>query len=594
MRTFQRHPPAPWRTALSGGVRRGGAAGAAAPAGRRMSCRRRAPAEVSAQFAVERWTRGAVSVATDQVAEEMPVALVYHEVPHVVMLATPADLEDYAVGFTLSEGLVARADEIRGVSVTRGAAAADVNISVAWERFTQLLQRRRNLAGRTGCGLCGAETASDAIRAPGPVPDGVRVSADELHAAIEQLPARQVINARTGSVHAAAWVVPGAGIQVVREDVGRHNALDKTIGALSRANTDFSKGYMLITSRASYEMVQKARHRGHLAAGGVLGPDRVRGAAGAERGAHAGGVRAPRPARRVRAPAAAEMSGTSPGRALICGSVAYDTIMVFQDRFANHILPDKIHMLNVSFLVPQMRREFGGCAGNIAYNLQLLGDAGYPMATVGERFRARTASGCTQHGVPTEHVRVIEHELTAQAFITTDLDDNQITAFHPGRDAACAREPRRATPASVSLGIVAPDGREGMLAACRAVRRRRHSLHLRSRARGCRCSAARTCARFIAQARWVAVNDYEWQLVQQKTGWIDRGGRSGTSKALIVTRGAEGSTHLHAPGRDAHIPAAPASAVVDPTGCGDAYRAGLIHGLLHGLRLARPRDVLPR
>ncbi|HEY7964257.1 MAG TPA: formate dehydrogenase accessory sulfurtransferase FdhD [Steroidobacteraceae bacterium] len=216
------------------------------------------PAEVSAQFDVERWTRGVVSVVTDQVAEEIPVALVYHEVPHVVMLATPADLEDYAVGFTLSEGLVARADEIRGVSVTRGAAAADVNISVAWERFTQLLQRRRNLAGRTGCGLCGAETASDAIRAPGPVPDGVRVSADELHATLQQLPERQVINQRTGSVHAAAWVVPGAGIQVVREDVGRHNALDKTIGALSRANTDFSKGYMLITSRASYEMVQKA------------------------------------------------------------------------------------------------------------------------------------------------------------------------------------------------------------------------------------------------------------------------------------------------------------------------------------------------
>src|SRR6185295_4188901 len=128
-------------------------------------------AHASVQLTVERWAKGQQSRAQDEVAEEFPVALVYHEVPHVVMLATPADLEDYAVGFTLSEGLVARADEIRGVSVTRGAAAADVNISVAWERFTQLLQRRRNLAGRTGCGLCGAETASDAIRAPGPVPD---------------------------------------------------------------------------------------------------------------------------------------------------------------------------------------------------------------------------------------------------------------------------------------------------------------------------------------------------------------------------------------------------------------------------------------
>ncbi|HET7757489.1 MAG TPA: formate dehydrogenase accessory sulfurtransferase FdhD [Steroidobacteraceae bacterium] len=212
---------------------------------------------VSAEVPVERWSQGAHARTTDQVAEEMPVALVYHEVPHVVMLATPADLEDYAVGFTLSEALVARADEIRGVEVTHGAASVDVHITVAWERFTQLLQRRRNLTGRTGCGLCGAETAADAIRESGPVPDGVRVASPELHAAIEQLGPLQRINARTGSVHAAAWVVPGQGIRVVREDVGRHNALDKTIGALARSHTDLSTGYMLITSRASYEMVQK-------------------------------------------------------------------------------------------------------------------------------------------------------------------------------------------------------------------------------------------------------------------------------------------------------------------------------------------------
>ena len=215
------------------------------------------PAAVSAQLSVERWTRGEVTHTTDLIAEEMPVALVYHDVPHVVMLATPADLEDYGVGFTLSEGLVARADEIRGVEVSQGAASADVKITVAWERFTQLLKRRRNLAGRTGCGLCGAETAADAIRECGPVPAGVSVTAAELHAAIAQLSGQQPINARTGSVHAAAWVVPGAGIQVVREDVGRHNALDKTIGALTRAHADLAAGYMLITSRASYEMVQK-------------------------------------------------------------------------------------------------------------------------------------------------------------------------------------------------------------------------------------------------------------------------------------------------------------------------------------------------
>lgn len=214
-------------------------------------------AEIAVQVAVERWKRGTVEHTTDLVAEEMPVALVYHDVPHVVMLATPADLEDYAVGFTLSEGLVARAEEIRGVEVVQGEHSVDVKITVAWERFTQLLQRRRNLAGRTGCGLCGAETAADAIRECGPVAAGVTVTAAELHAAIAQLGTRQPINARTGSVHAAAWVVPGSDIQLVREDVGRHNALDKTIGALSRAQADFAAGYMLITSRASYEMVQK-------------------------------------------------------------------------------------------------------------------------------------------------------------------------------------------------------------------------------------------------------------------------------------------------------------------------------------------------
>jgi FdhD protein len=214
-------------------------------------------AAVSAELRVQRWTRGALVNTTDLIAEEMPVALVYHDVPHVVMLATPADLEDYAFGFTLSEGLVERADEIRGVEVVQGEASADVKISVAWERFTQLLQRRRNLAGRTGCGLCGAETAEDAIRECAAVPAGVTLTAAELHAAMAQLSGRQPINARTGSVHAAAWVVPGEGIKVVREDVGRHNALDKTIGALARAKTDFASGYMLITSRASYEMVQK-------------------------------------------------------------------------------------------------------------------------------------------------------------------------------------------------------------------------------------------------------------------------------------------------------------------------------------------------
>jgi FdhD protein len=213
---------------------------------------------VSSEVSVERWAEGKLTRAADQVAEEIPIALVYHGVPHVVMLATPADLEDFAVGFTISEGLVERPEEIRSVEVTYGAEVADVQVTVAWERFSALLQRRRNLTGRTGCGLCGAETAEDAIREIERVGPGPAVSAASLHEVIEQLASLQPINARTGSVHAAAWVIPGKGIQLVREDVGRHNALDKAIGAVVRSGADRNEGYMLVTSRASFEMVQKS------------------------------------------------------------------------------------------------------------------------------------------------------------------------------------------------------------------------------------------------------------------------------------------------------------------------------------------------
>lgn len=209
------------------------------------------------ELPVERWTPAGSVRRTDQVAEEAPVALIYHDVPHVVMLATPADLTDYAYGFTVSEALVARAQEIREVQVSRGPAGAEVRIAVAWERFTQLLQRRRNLTGRTGCGLCGAESVADAIRKLEPVTGGPTVGIEALHASIEALHQQQPINSATGSVHAAAWVVPGEGIVAVREDVGRHNALDKAIGAILRAGRDPRQGYMLVTSRASYEMVQK-------------------------------------------------------------------------------------------------------------------------------------------------------------------------------------------------------------------------------------------------------------------------------------------------------------------------------------------------
>ncbi|HUK02240.1 MAG TPA: formate dehydrogenase accessory sulfurtransferase FdhD [Steroidobacteraceae bacterium] len=213
---------------------------------------------MSVEVKVERWVKGEITRTTDQVAEEQPVALQYHGVPHVVMLATPSDLEDLAYGFTLSEELVDSAAEIRGVDVTKGPEAAEVSISIAWERFPELLRRRRNLTGRTGCGLCGAETLAQAVRGHREVKTGPQVSIAQLHAAIVQIESLQPMNAATGSVHAAAWVLPGKGIWAVREDVGRHNALDKMIGAIVRAGRGFDEGFMLVTSRASFEMVQKA------------------------------------------------------------------------------------------------------------------------------------------------------------------------------------------------------------------------------------------------------------------------------------------------------------------------------------------------
>jgi FdhD protein len=210
------------------------------------------------EVAVQRWIDGRTEQTLDRVAEEEPVALTYQRTPHVVMLATPADLEDLGVGFTLSEAVVSRPDEIKSVELVQDAGSLEVRIGIAGERFAALLQRQRNLTGRTGCGLCGAETIEQAIRHPPPVGAGPRISLTELHQALTELQARQPLNAQTGSVHAAGWALPGKGIQLVREDVGRHNALDKVLGALIRAGVDCSAGYLVITSRASYEMVQKA------------------------------------------------------------------------------------------------------------------------------------------------------------------------------------------------------------------------------------------------------------------------------------------------------------------------------------------------
>lgn len=265
------------------------------------------------------------------------------------------------------------------------------------------------------------------------------------------------------------------------------------------------------------------------------------------------------------------------GNALICGSVAFDTIMVFEDRFRNHILPDKIHMLNVSFLVPQMRREYGGCAGNIAYNLKLLGDTGYPMATVG-RDAGLYLQWMRDNGVPTDYVRVIESEHTAQGFVTTDLDDNQIWAFHPGA-MQHSHVNQVSQAGDIKVGIVAPDGRDGMI---------RHAEQFAAAGipfifdpgQGLPMFDADNLKAFIAQATWLAVNDYEWQVVQQRTGW-DEVQILKHVQALVVTRGAEGSV-IHTRDRQIVIPTAKPRSVVDPTGCGDAYRAGLLHGLLHG------------
>jgi adenosine kinase len=275
---------------------------------------------------------------------------------------------------------------------------------------------------------------------------------------------------------------------------------------------------------------------------------------------------------------AGSQSNPSAPKALICGSVALDTIMVFSDRFKNHILPDKIHMLNVSFLVPQLRREYGGCAGNIAYGLRLLGDRGYPMATVGRDF-GPYKDWMRETGVPTDYIKVIDSEHTAQAFITTDLDDNQITAFHPG--AMQSSHLNHVSDAKdIGIGIVAPDGRDGMI---------QHAQQFAAAGipfifdpgQGLPMFGREELDKFVEQATWVAVNDYEWQMVQQKTGWNVRD-LTARVKALIITRGANGSV-IHTRDGDIEVPSAKPKAVVDPTGCGDAYRAGLLHGLLHGL-----------
>ena len=261
-------------------------------------------------------------------------------------------------------------------------------------------------------------------------------------------------------------------------------------------------------------------------------------------------------------------------RTLICGSMAYDTIMVFGDRFKNHILPEQIHILNVAFLVPDMRREFGGCAGNIAYNLKLLGGEPLIMATVGDD-SAPYLNRLKQLGLDASHVREVPGSFTAQAFITTDLDDNQITAFHPGAMIHSHRN-RIGDAKDVGLGIVSPDGRDGMLQHAREFKAADIPFVF-DPGQGLPMFDGPELMAFLELADYWTVNDYEARLLTERTGLpLERLAES--VQALIVTLGGSGS-QIYAQGRRIDIPVATPSAVVDPTGCGDAYRAGLLYGI---------------
>ena len=261
--------------------------------------------------------------------------------------------------------------------------------------------------------------------------------------------------------------------------------------------------------------------------------------------------------------------------ALICGSFAYDTIMVYQGHFKDAILPDKVHMLNVSFLVPDMRREFGGCAGNIIYNLQLLGGKGIPMGTVGRDF-APYAEWMAKHGINGGRVRVISDAFTAQAYITTDLSDNQISAFHPGAMNLSHTQPVDAQ--GITLGVISPDGRDGML---------QHAQQFAEAdipfifdpGQGLPMFDGEELRTFIDMASVVTVNDYEGELLRQRTG-LSVTEIADRVDALIITGGSTGSVIYHR-GRRLDIPPAKPVTVADPTGCGDAYRAGIIYGMMH-------------
>jgi adenosine kinase len=272
--------------------------------------------------------------------------------------------------------------------------------------------------------------------------------------------------------------------------------------------------------------------------------------------------------------------------AVICGSLAFDTIMNFEGRFAQQILPDQLHILNVSFLVPGLRRDFGGCAGNIAYSLKLLGGTPLPMATLGTD-GAGYLDRLRSLGISTEFVRQVDGAYTAQAMIMTDLDNNQITAFHPGAMTQAHVTRIQARP-DIKLGIISPDGRDAMV---------QHAQQFDDAGipfvfdpgQGLPMFDGRELADFIEKASWVTVNDYEGKMLSERTGW-DSAAISRKVKGLVVTLGGEGCDVWIA-GEKTHVPPVKAPAVVDPTGCGDAWRGALLHGLEQGWPLARCAEL---
>ncbi|BFO54029.1 MULTISPECIES: carbohydrate kinase family protein [Comamonadaceae] len=268
--------------------------------------------------------------------------------------------------------------------------------------------------------------------------------------------------------------------------------------------------------------------------------------------------------------------------ALICGSLAFDTIMTFEGRFAEQILPDQLHILNVSFLVPSLRRDFGGCAGNIAYSLKLLGGNPVPMAMLGSD-GGDYLQRLQDLGIDTRHVGRVDETYTAQALIMTDRDNNQITAFHPGAMMLAHRSRITAEP-DLRLGIIAPDGRDAMI---------EHAAQFEAAGipfvfdpgQGLPMFGGEELARFIGQASWVTVNDYEGRMLCERTGWsfaeISR-----KVRGLVVTLGADGCD-VWEDGVATRVPPVQPASVVDPTGCGDAWRGALLFGLEQGWPLAR-------